>query len=453
MSARTRVAPLLAALLALALAPAARPAQDPSAPPAAAPGAVRLTLSEALERAAASAPRLATLAAREQAAVALLDEAKAQRGPESFLTGFATRLSSVPELTIALPGAPPQTVFPSIENNLGARLGVAQPIYTGGRIPAQIDGARSEREATAQDRRAAARDLALETATAYWALVTGRESERVLAESIAVYEAHLKDTENMLRFGMVAESDLLNVRVQRDRAALDRLQARAAADTAEANLARLVGLPPGARIEAVEPLDAPSEPARPLDALLDEALGARPERAALRSRIEVLEAAVRSEESARRPQVVAHGGYDYARPNREILPFTDAWNGTWDVSLGVSFRVFDNGRTSAAVARRHAQLAAEEQRLRELDEAIALEVVARRIELESARAAVPVAESAVVAARESRRSSGEQYRAGVISSTDLLAVENAALRAGLERTAALAQVRLATARLDRATGR
>ncbi len=441
MSARTRVAPLFAALFALLPAAAAEPE------------AVRLTLAEALERAAAAAPRLATLAAREQAAVALVDEAKAQRGPESFLTGYAARLSSVPELTIALPGAAPQTVFPSIENNFGARLGATQPIYTGGRIPAQIDAARSEREATARDRQAGARDIALETATAYWTMVTGREFETVLAESIAVFEAHLKDTENMLRFGMVAESDLLNVSVQRDRAALDRLQARAAADTAEANLARLVGLPPGSRIEAVEPLDAPSTAPAALDALLADARAARPERAALLARIEVLKAAVRVEESARRPQVFANGGYDYARPNREVLPFTDEWNGTWDVSLGVSFRVFDNGRTSAAVARRHAQLAAEEQRLRELDDAIALEVVARRVELETARAAVPVAESAIVAAKESRRSSGEQYRAGVISTTDLLAVENAALRAGLERTAALAQVRLAAARLDRATGR
>jgi outer membrane protein TolC len=450
-------APRLAAALALlALFAAPVPAAPPGPEPE--PAAVRLTLAEALERAAASAPRLATLAAREQAAVALVDEARAQRGPESFLTGFAARLSSVPELTIAFPGAPPQTVFPSIENNFGARIGLTQPIYTGGRIPAQVDAAASERQATAQDRLAAGHDLALETATAYWGLVTAREAEAVLSESIAVFEAQLVDTANMLRYGMVAESDLLNVRVQRDRAVLDRLQARAAADTAEANLARLVGLPPGSRIEAAEPLRAepPGAPApepQPLDALLADARAARPERAALLARIEALRAAVRVEESAWRPQVFAQGGYDYARPNREVLPFTDEWNGTWDVALGVSFRVFDNGRTRAAVARRHAQLAAEEQRLRELDDAIALEVVARRIELETARAAVPVAESAVEAARESRRSSGEQYRAGVISSTDLLAVQNAALRAGLERTAALAQVRLAGARLDRATGR
>ena len=162
---------------------------------------------------------------------------------------------------------------------------------------------------------------------------------------------------------------------------------------------------------------------------------------------------MRAEEAARWPQVYANAGYDYARPNREVLPFVEQWNGTWDVSVGLAFRVFDNGRVSAAVARRRAELAAIEQQLRELDEFITLEVIARRIELEAARAAVPVSESAVVAAKESRRSSAEQFRAGVINSTDLLAVENAALRAGLERTSAMAQVRLAGARLDRATGR
>ncbi len=440
--------PLLAVGLALAFLPVRGAEAEPPAR-----DALPMTLAEALERARAASPRLAELAALEQAAVAGVDAADAERRPEGSLSGYAVRRSSVPEYAVEQPGRPPEVIFPSIENNFGARAGISQPIYSGGRIAAGRDAARGEREAAALDRDAGTNDLVLEVRTAYWTLVTALDAERVLTESLAVYEEHLRDSENYVRFGIAAESDLLNVRVQRDRAELDRLRARSAADTAEANLVRLTGVAPGTRIRPTEPL-LPAEKLLPgVEALVAEALAARSDRQALAARVEAAKARVGIEEAARRPHVAANGGYDYANPNRNIVPPTADWNGTWDIGVYASFLVFDGGRVSAAVARRRAEAAALDQRLRDLDERIRLEVTARRIDLETARAAIPVARSAVEAAAESRRASREQYRAGVISSTDLLVVETAELRSNLELTAALAAAREADAALDRALGR
>jgi outer membrane protein TolC len=91
--------------------------------------------------------------------------------------------------------------------------------------------------------------------------------------------------------------------------------------------------------------------------------------------------------------------------------------------------------------------------LRELDQAIRLEVTQRALELRTAEARVAVAGRSVESAAESRRVAGERYREGVIPSSELLDAENAHERAALTRTEALAALRLAVAGLDRAVGR
>ena len=57
------------------------------------------------------------------------------------------------------------------------------------------------------------------------------------------------------------------------------------------------------------------------------------------------------------------------------------------------------------------------------------------------------------AATDAERVVGERYRAGVATSTDVLEAQVARLQAELDRTRAVANVRLAEARLERAVGR
>jgi outer membrane protein TolC len=93
------------------------------------------------------------------------------------------------------------------------------------------------------------------------------------------------------------------------------------------------------------------------------------------------------------------------------------------------------------------------ERLREFDSVLAVEVRQRSLEIASGTAAVAAADEAVRAAAEARRVVGERYRAGVIAQGDVLDAELVLLQSQLDRTRALASVRLAEARLDRAVGR
>src|SRR5262249_39825037 len=128
-------------------------------------------------------------------------------------------------------------------------------------------------------------DLVLETSIAYWDLRTAREEERVLREGLAAYDAHLRDAANRQRTGLAAANEVLAVQGERDQAELSRLRAENAAAIAEANLVRLLGIPPGSSIDPTEPLKAPSVAGGTLEGLVFQALEGRPDRAAVASRI------------------------------------------------------------------------------------------------------------------------------------------------------------------------
>jgi outer membrane protein len=417
------------------------------------PATVRLTLTDALERARINSPRLESLTALEAAAEAARNGALAERLPSVDLSGGYTRNSNVDEFALTLPGLGTRTLFPNIPNNYRLHAGASVPLYTGGRIDSTIAAADRQREAAVQDRSVAVNDLLLETQNAYWGLVTARESVRVLAEAEGTYEAHLKDAKNRFEVGTAASNEVLAVQVERDRAELARLQAENSAAVVNENLIRLVGLPPGSRVEPAEPLNEPPASAVEPETLVTSALAARPEVLALQARAKAARASVEIQKSINRPQASLSLGYDYADPNPRILPPQDEFRSTWSAGVAVAVRVFDGGRGAAAAAQASAQADALDLQLEDLKARLRLEVTSRLLDLSSARAALVVAARNLDAAKENVRVARDRYTEGVVPSTELLDAETALLRAGLDQTSASTQVRVALANLDRAVGR
>src|SRR5207248_7529259 len=101
---------------------------------------------------------------------------------------------------------------------------------------------------------------------------------------------------------------------------------------------------------------------------------------------------------------------------------------------------------ASAVAR------AADERVAEFDTMLAVELRQRASEIESSRAAIEAAGDALRSASEARRVVGERFSAGVATSTDVLDAQVALLQAELDRTQAIANARLARARLERALG-
>ncbi len=370
--------------------------------------------------------------------------------------GYA-RTNHVPEFSIALPGRAPQVVYPDIPDNYRTRLDLQWPIYTGGRADILERAARAERGAIGKDLEAARADLRLEITRAFWAVVTGREAEAVLQRSLEVATAHIKDVRARLDSGLVPPNDVSSAEAQASRQRLLSLEAATQRAIAEADLRRLTGNDSATATTSVDnrqpaPRGATASPSSTVD-LIAGALKARPERQAMEQRAASADLRAAAVASGARPQIAVGGGYDYARPNPRIFPRNRDWQRSWDASINLTWSIWDGGRRAAEQGEARANASALRTRVDDFDRQTAFEVRARVLELEASREGVTVAEEGIRAATETERVVNERYRQGVAPNTDVLDAQIARLQAELDRTRALANARLAEARLERAVGK
>jgi len=422
-----------------------------------APPTLRLSLEDSLTKSVEASHRLAEARAREMAAQAGVAVREAAERPTITASAGYTRTNHVLEFGIPGPGGIPTVIYPDVPNNYQSRLELRWPIYTGGRTDALERASRAEAEAAGADVLAAQADLRLEVARAYWALVTARASLGVLEEGVARSQAHVRDVNQRYMAGLIPPNELSSATAQEARSRMLAIEARTQRDVSMADLARLVGVAPDQPIEPTADLGGAttSLASQPIAAspLLETARAARQERRALQQRVVAAEAQRDAAAAGRLPMVQVLGGVDYSRPNPKIFPRIDRFQDSWDAGIGVSWSLWDGGRTDAEVAQAAAASQAAVQRLAEFDSQLGVEVRQRALEVESAVAAVAAATSGVTAAADARRVVEERYRAGVIAEIEVLDSEYALLQAQLDLTRAQAAVRLAEARLARALGR
>jgi outer membrane protein TolC len=414
---------------------------------------VRLSLADAQARALETSHRLAETQARRDVAQAVVDaRAAAEKPTVSALAGYM-RTNHVPEFVIPSLIRPSQVIYPDIPDNYRTRLDLQWPIYTGGRTDALERAARAEAAAVDAALGVARADLRLETARAFWAVVTAAESVRVLGQGVARAQAHVADVRARFDAGFVPPNEIASAEAQESRERMLLIEARNQQQATAADLARLVGLDPGNAIEPSASLSGAAQQLPAIDALIASARQGRDERVGLQRRIDAAEQQRLAAAAGRYPTVAVAGGYDYARPNARIFPRAEQWKDSWDAAVNLTWPLWDGGRTSADVAQAEGGARAARERLAEFDSVLGVDVRQRALDIESGRAAVDAATDAVRAAAEARRVVGERYRAGVISQIEVLDADYALLQAELDRTRTLANLRLAEARLARAIGR
>jgi outer membrane protein TolC len=421
---------------------------QPGQPP---PAALSLTLEEAIKRGLETSHRIVEAAARADVASAVADQRLAASRPQVSAQAGYTRTNHVEPFGFIRLNNEFVNIYPDVPDNYRTRLDAQWPLYDGGRRTSLERAARREAAVAAGDVDVFRQDLRLEITRVYWSLFTAIESQGVLDESLKRLDAHLQDVRNQLEAGLIPPNDVFAVEAQRSRQQLLGIQARASRETVEAELGRLVGAAPGTPL-LPEPPAAPEPDRRRLDVLIEEARQRRGERSALVERVRAAEDRARAAGAGSKPSIAASGGLDYANPNPRIFPREDAWKHSWDASLNVIWPVFDGGRTRAEIAEASAAAQAARARLAEFDSVLDVEVRQRVSDLEAARAAITAADEGMRAATENRRVAGERFAAGVATSTSILDAQVALLQAGLDRTQAIANTRLAEARLARALG-
>jgi outer membrane protein TolC len=408
-------------------------------------GARAETLDDAWNDALMADPALRAAQARERAANADLDAARADRRPSVAATTSVTRWRTVPAFDFAALGVP--TALPLFAGRTskmaGAQLTV--PLYTGGALGAAVTAAGAAHTARAQAAGALAQDVKLAVAAAYVGVLRAQSALGVAAANRASLETHAREVEDMQRTGQVPRNDALAAAVALADARQRELAAGNELDVARAVYNKRLGRDLAAAVQLEESIAVdPGVAGRPLEELLSTAHMRRSELEGLDAVAAGLEARAAVARAERLPQISLQGGY--TRLDNEVLNRDDFWS----VGVSVSWKLFDAGRSRAATVSLAEQSAAAADERADLATAIELDVRRAWLALGAAHARVDVTEGAVAQADENVRVVSDRYRNGEGTNGEVLDAE--ALRElarnnydSARYDAALAELRLARA--------
>jgi outer membrane protein len=435
-----------------------------------------MTLEAAVERALATSPALSEARANASAASADATAAWLPMLPHIDATArymrvngtnapLSTALQGDGSLNSALAGvddpdaqrilgALVDTPFPIPENQMSvvltASLPLSEILLT---ILPSFLAADDLAEARAHEVAAAHNSVVLRTTESYYGYVRAAGALAVARAALEDASESRRQVEAAARAGALSGVDLRAAEAHEGNARVLFERSRAALAIAEASLRASLSLPEGRALRVGEDLTTPLPPHRAsLPDLVQRAMDERPEIRALSDVISARDHAAGAAAGARWPQLVAIANYEMGNPNSRLVPAVEEWRSTWAVGAAVRWSpteaLIANARYDQASAQRDASRAA----LDAARNAIRVEVTAAYREEQAARASLDAAQLTVEAAEAAYRGRSAQLRAGGAVTGDLLDANADLARARLSLVDAAVGVRVARARLERATG-
>jgi outer membrane protein TolC len=425
-----------------------------------------LTIEQAIQIGMDNSKGLRTSQFKVQAADAKASEVNTLGLPSLKFNGTYTRLSAVPALTLPFPAygindpltniVQFQTInYPltsDIVNNYGLKATLQQPLFTGGKISGAIDAAEYASKATQEDHKKDQADVLYNIKVAYWSLYRAIDFKKFVDENVDQIKSHAADAENLFKQGLLTTNDVMKVRVQLSDALVRQIDAKNNVQLSMYMLNNTLGLPLQTEIELASTINITDRDWAPADQLIKTAFEKRPEILGMNARVKASDAGLTSARGGWWPQIYLVGNYNYNRPNQRYFPSTDEFKDSWDVSVAVSFDLWNWNQTGHQTTQAQAQLAQAEEGLSMTKDGITLEVTQSYLNIQKAKERKIVSEQGVGQAEENYRMMDGKYKQGLVANSELLDAEVALLQAKLNLTQSLVDYELAIAQLSKAIG-
>ncbi len=412
---------------------------------------MQLSVAQAIETGLKNNKSLKLSQSKVQYSIARLNEMDAMRYPWLKFSASYTRLSEVDPFNIVTPFGTFE-IAPSILNNYSTKLSLIQPLFTGNKISSAVEAAEYTLNSVNADLQKDKDELALTIKTGYWNLYKALELKKVIDKTVIQVEAHLKDAKNMLAQGMLTKNDVLKLEVQFYDVLYKQSDMNNAVRLSTIALNNTLGIPLNTKLELTDTNPDVNSIVADLEEYLEKAYSNRPEIKSADYKVKAGESGVTAAKSGWYPQITFMGNYTYARPNQRIVPSKDEFNGTWDVSIGVSFDIWNWNTTSHQTEQALAQYQQAKDGLEILRDAITLEVTQNYLIAIQAKEKIQISKLAAQQAEENFRITGEKFKQGLALSSDLIDAEVAYIQAQTNYQNAVVDAEIAKAKLYRSIG-
>jgi outer membrane protein len=411
-----------------------------------------LTLDQALETARRLHPQLRVVHGQTEAASARVKEARAPLLPQVNGVAFYQRSTTnyVPR-----PGAlPKQVTVDSSTNSFDTagyyNFGITanQLIYDFGQSSKRWYAAKVTLQAQKESESNQVLQVAFGVRTAFNNGLAARALVKVAEETLNNQDAHLAQIQGFVKAGTRPEIDLAQARTDQANARVQLINAQNNYRLALAQLNQAMGL------DATPDYDLASEEApavageeQSTDALLPEALRARPDVQALQKQIQAQDLTIRATQGGYGPALGVSTGLTDAGTELGNM----AWN--WSAALTLTWNLFGGQQTSAQVREARANASVLRAQLDVLRQQVRLAVEQARLAVLAARASLDATKEAATNARERLRLAEGRYRAGVGNVIELGDAQVAMTAAAAQEVQAQYQLATARAQLILALGR
>ncbi len=411
-----------------------------------------LSLEDCLRIGEEASKQLKVSQAKISYADAKVSESVSSQYPSLKLSGGYTRLSEVDPFKMNFMGKD-ITISPSILNNYSAKLTLAQPIFAGNRLTGMEEMNQYSLQAAGQDLLTDKLDLRYNIKTAYWSLFKAKRMLEIFDENIKQVKAHLTDVENMEKAGMAQTNDVMKVRVQLANLEFSKIETETMYRIAQSSLNNLLGRNLDQEIQISDkPQEAPDANIS-VGNYIETAISGRSELKATEYRIKSGEAGLSIAKAAYYPSVNFVANYTYANPNQRINPPEEKFKGTWDVGINFSFDLWNWNTAEHQTAQAKASLDQANWQFRAAQDLISLDVTQSALNRSKSIEKLNAAKITVEQATENHRVTLMRFKNGAAINSDLIDAEFSLLQSKINYTSALADVQIATAKLERSIGK
>lgn len=437
---------LLAVVITAALLPAAEAvAQQPGPLPA---PRQALTLEEAIAIALETQPDIQARLADYAAAQERVTQALAPILPQ--LSGSWTANRQQTQFFSGAVGGAGVTPRPLLSTNQTAQVALSQILFDFGKTFAATDVARAQAEVARLDAEVQKDLIVLAVKEAYFNLLFGKRLAAVNQQAVARAELNLRSAKGFFEVGTRPKFDVTRAEVDLANAQVALIQARNAVSLARVALNTAMGIAVDAPTE-VKDILAYQPYVVDQTQLIPEALRQRPEYRRVNALVTSADASLRQASRNFFPDV--SGGASYGGTFRNPRDPLDDLAETWQFSLTLNWSIFDGGNKIARYQEAKQNIEGARARVRAIQLSVSQETVQAHLNLQETQERIAAARKAVESAQENFRLAQGRFDAGVGTIIELTDAQLALTQAQSTEAKALADYRIAIARLQRALGR
>ena len=327
---------------------------------------------------------------------------------------------------------------------------LTQPIYLGGKLMALYKTASLMNRLSGIEYDKKKEETLIAVDEAYWQVVSVKHKKELAEKYAALLDTLNHNVEQLVEAEMATKGDLAKVRVKYNEAQMSLTKATNGLALAKMLLAQRCGMPLDSDFDVAEtnPTLALTEHQQ---INMDEVWQNRREMQMLLISDSIARQGVRLAASSLKPNIAFTGGYLFSNPNL-FNGFQNEWGGTFLAGVAVNVPILHPGgiySVKAAKAKRR-EIG---YQIEEAQEMIELQVNKINYELELAYKKLDQAQSNLVQAKENLRLADESFKAGMCSSSDLMAAQTAWVSAQSDVLDAEIEIEMNSVYLKQAIGK